>query len=140
MKNPEKCTLCDHIYKEEVKKPRYSIPKMSAKYKKRNKLKMEAYAEIEKKGIRFCESCGSSDRPLSRSHILPVGKYPQFEALEENIVIECFGDSSSCHNQYENAPIEQKMKSLVWDRKVDVILKYAPSYLDILMKNFNGDI
>lgn len=135
MKNPNKCDLCGQVYKDEVKKP-YSIPKMSTKYQKRNKLKMEAYAEIEKKEIRWCESCGCTNRPLSRSHTLPVGQYPQFESLPENIVIECFGSSDSCHNIWENGTLAQKMKLETWEEKVKVILKYAPSYLILIMKNY----
>jgi hypothetical protein len=131
---PEKVKVST-LKRTPLKKSNKPIPVMSEKYKKRNKAKMQTYNEIAEKEITWCESCGTTSKPLSRSHILPVGQYRQFEAVEENIIIECYGDSLSCHYKWENGTLDQKMKMETWERKVGVILRLAPSYLNLIMKN-----
>lgn len=123
------CKICPKPEKE-VKVNRIRL--MSKKKQAANKKKLATYAEIEEKGRgAFCESCGTTSKPLSRSHILPVGQYPQFEAVEENIVIDCYGDSESCHEIWAGGTWKEKVKKLEnLDHRIEVILKLAPSFLE----------
>lgn len=128
------CKICE--VKPEKEKKVYQLRPMSSKKQKANKKKLATYGKIEQKGRgAFCESCGTTSKPLSRSHILPVGMYPLFEAVEENIVIDCYGDSESCHYRWENSPIADKMKLGNFEHRVQVILKLAPAYLNLIMND-----
>lgn len=127
------CLLCPKPEKE-VKvytfKKSKPIP-VSDKMKVRQKAKKKVYEQIEEKGRgTFCESCKRTDRLLSRSHILSVKQYPQYEALEENIVIDCYGSSDCCHEIYESRDYEKMIKLENWQHRVEVILKLAPSFLE----------
>lgn len=123
------CKICE--VKPEKENKVYQLRPMSSKKQKANKKKLATYGKIEQKGRgAFCESCGTTSKPLSRSHILPVGMYPLFEAVEENIVIDCYGDSESCHWLWEHGTWEQKKKLNNFDHRVEVILKLAPSFLE----------
>lgn len=98
--------------------------------------KHKTQQEMAKKDIRWCETCGRADRPLSHSHVLSVGQYPQFEAVAENQIYECFGSRDSCHDVWENGTLEQKMEQSTWQRKIDVIMKLQPKHFNkIMLKN-----
>jgi len=106
------------------------IKQVSTKKAAAIRIKEKAQKEMRKQNIRYCETCGDpGHRPLSHSHILPVGQFPQFEATIENQLYECYGDSDSCHNIYEVGDFLQVYAQSTFSRKVKVMHKLAPEYL-----------
>lgn len=101
----------------------YQIPKQSEKKKKRER-ELAKVRTPKKKAITYCQSCDDPEGPLDYSHTLPVGQFPQYEADEENAVVEC----RKCHMIWSNGNYEQKTKLLSWPQKLRFILKHEPGY------------
>lgn len=127
--------LCASCNKERRKppvkpKPRTPIKPISTKkataLAKLNKTKVKKREE----GIFYCEGCGSSSLPLSHSHILSVGMFPELEADPNNIVYECYGYKGSCHEITETGSLELQETLSNWPKKLKYILKHAPEQLE----------
>lgn len=116
------CTECSELgqFKPKEKKA-YRIPKQSAKQKKREAEKREAYRS--KGEVKYCESCGSTEYPLSASHTIPVSQRPDLEKDPENIIFECYGGSDRCHDIWEHGTLKQRKKLLTFQRKINYIVK-----------------
>ena len=78
------------------------LKQVSSKQAKSNIAVQQAKANVVQKmldthGYLFCESCGTSQPPLDKSHIIPIGKNKALEAVELNIIIQC----RKCHTIWE---------------------------------------
>lgn len=127
--------LCASCNRERRKPPVKLKPKQAIKpvsTKKAQALAKLAKTKVLKReeGTRHCEGCGCTDKPLSHSHILSVGQFPQYESDPANITYECYGYSGSCHEITETGTIEIQEKLANWPKKLRYILKHAPEQLE----------
>lgn len=126
--------LCATHNKEsrKVVKPKklYSIKPVSKKKSKALTAKKKAYQAMDDKSLKYCSGCGRSDRTLSHSHLIPVGQYPQFEAVEENIVYDCMSDMNGkgCHDIWEHGSAKEKEKLLNYQHRIKVVISLCPEY------------
>ena len=77
----------------------------------------------------FCEGCGRSDRRLSVSHTISVKRCKEIGKPEliydpKNFSLDCCCDSSHCHNKYESAPMEEKIKLSNFTKRFLYILEH----------------
>lgn len=85
----------------------------------------------------ICSGCGSGSYPLSHSHIIPVGQFPEFEAELTNIVYDCLtiGEHLGCHDKWEHGTTEEKQELLNYTERMQVIKTLSIPYLKrILLK------
>jgi hypothetical protein len=108
----------------------YTIPKVSEKKKIANAAKASAYKKMDASHARHCTGCGSPDM-LTHSHIIPVGQYPEFEAVEENIVFDCI----ACHDIWEHGTFEQCQQLANYEHRIKIIKKLKPEYLQRMLLN-----
>lgn len=102
--------------------------------------KAKAYKVVDKRGA-FCETCGkpSTVVALSHSHILPVGQFPQFEALPENILLQCYGSSDSCHDVFENDKYTASKTQRTWPYCVSIMRKLAPQHCEMVLAKIEDE-
>lgn len=76
----------------------------SNKKKERDKEKVSVYKKIDSTRKPECEGCGCSSRPLSHSHLVPVGYDSSLEAEERNIRLHClsYDGDKGCHEKWED--------------------------------------
>lgn len=131
-----RCVDCCQLkqFAPKVKKV-YKIPSISSKERVRKKEKELAYKE--KEDIEYCESCGETKYPLSRSHTVSVAQRKDLENDPENIVIECFGGSERCHDIWEHGDLKQKQKLETFNDKVQYMVKVG--YIKGLQKLFGAN-
>jgi hypothetical protein len=129
------CHSCNKARRKEPKKqkPRKKINQMSQKTARRKREMQQAQKQMRDLNIRYCQSCGRTDRPISHSHIIPEGAYPQHSANPANMMYECYGDSDCCHDIWERGTIQQKMQMPTWREKINLISLLEPAYLSRLM-------
>lgn len=111
------------------------IKQVSVKKAVATRAKEKAQRNMRGQGIRWCETCGASNKPLSHSHTIPVGRDLQLEADPENQLYECYGDSDSCHYIWEHGTLDQKMELSTFTRKVQYMYKTRPQYLKEFIAN-----
>jgi hypothetical protein len=134
------CASCNRLRRKALSSPSVKKPtKINPVSKKKAEALSKKHAtqkQMREQGIRWCETCGRSDVLLSHSHIIPVGQYREFEDVAENIIYECWGDSDSCHYIWEHGTLEQRQAQSTWARKIEVIKKLCPKYLELIfLKN-----
>ena len=83
----------------------------------------KTYVDIDNEREPVCEGCGRGDKPLSHSHTISRNRCKQIGKSEliydkNNIEIECFGTSTSCHDIWEGAAMKYKMKLDNFDKKM----------------------
>lgn len=111
---------------------RKSAPNKITKSKSQSNQRLRSvYSKIDKVRGRRCESCGSTNKPLSHSHTISRGRCqrigkPHLIEDENNIVIECFGDSTCCHDIWEHGTLSQQRKLLTFESKVAYIKEHDP--------------
>lgn len=71
--------------------------------------KKKTYKEIDESREHKCEGCGSWNRPLSHSHLVPVGYNNSLEASERNIRIHCisYDGIKGCHEKWEDGILSE---------------------------------
>lgn len=114
---------------------RSKLKPQSAKGAAATAAKIKTQKAMREQGVRWCETCGRTGIPLSHSHIIPVGQYKQFEDVAENQIYECFGSPGTCHEIWEHGTMEQRMAQATFDRKIKVIARLCPQYLEQLILN-----
>lgn len=70
----------------------------------------------ERNNYSTCQICGR-DTVLGRFHILPVGKYPKLEFVDQNIILSCWMPCHyAWHHDYEKAKeVEKIIKNMLGD-------------------------
>lgn len=111
------------------------IKQLSSKTSKRKAAMVATQKKMREKGIRWCETCGCTDSPLSHSHTLPEGEFPELASEQDNMVYECYGHSASCHYIWENGSIEQKLELRTFKARIMYILNTRPGYLERFILN-----
>ena len=86
---------------------------MSKKQDAINRKYAQVCKEIDAEREPVCSGCGRGDRPLSHAHSISRSRCHALGKDEliydkNNIEIMCFGSSDTCHEIFDNAPIEQK--------------------------------
>ena len=96
-------------------KPRTSVNKLSTKEAANKKRLHQVYEEIDKERESICSGCGSSNVPLSHSHIISRHFRKDLECEKENIVFDCLtmGNRKGCHDIWEHASQQEKMVKLL---------------------------
>ena len=83
----------------------------------------KTYQQIDNEREPVCEGCGRGDKPLSHSHTISrnrckqIGK-PELIYDKNNIELECFGTSTSCHDVWDGAGIKDQMKLNNFNKKM----------------------
>lgn len=121
------CSNC-HQYKS-LGNEKYNVCNDCAKLKqyapktknKPDKNRKKGYKAFDKNKITYCESCGSTNYPLSRSHIISVSMRPDLASDPHNLVMECFGSKERCHDIWEHGTSTQRKKLLTYERKIAYI-------------------
>jgi len=116
-------------------KKTYTLKQVSTKKAVATRAKEKTQLSMRSRGVRWCESCGSADKPLSHSHTIPVGRDAFLEADPENQLYECYGDSDSCHYIWEHGTLDQKMELPTFARKVKYMARVRPAYLARFVAN-----
>lgn len=109
-----------------------TLKQVSDKQKKINSELTKTYKLIDQTREPKCESCGKwfTKAPLSHSHTISVDRCkkigrPELIYEEENIVLECYEPPTSfptaCHNIWEVGTIQQKMKLITFEKKLNFI-------------------
>ncbi len=86
----------------------------------------KTYEQIDIDRDPICTGCGSGSKPLSHSHTISrqrckqIGK-PELIHAPENIELECFGTSTSCHDVWEHEGITKRMQLNNFDSKMRYI-------------------
>jgi 5-methylcytosine-specific restriction endonuclease McrA len=135
---PERNGICSsHNFEarkasREALKPKknYTIPKISEKKKKALSAKNATYKAMDATTPQHCSGCGSPHM-LTHSHIIPVGQYPEFEAVLENIVYDCV----RCHDIWEHGTFEQCQQLANYHERIRIIKKLKPDYLHRMLLN-----
>lgn len=90
------------------------IRKVSSKQAVINRKLHAVYEEIDSEREPVCSGCLRNDKPLSHSHTISqkrckeIGK-PELIYDKNNIELECFGDSSCCHDAWASGNIEKQI-------------------------------
>jgi hypothetical protein len=111
-----------------AKKPK-AVKRISEKHKATLASEQAFFKAMDSEGIKWCESCGDSAKPLTRSHIIPKGMYPQFRLTRENLMYECY----ECHFTWEHGSITEKQQLQSYEHKIEVIKKLCSEYLHKLI-------
>lgn len=130
------CASCNRKARKVLKpKKTHQIKPISAKKAKAKAAKIKTYQVMDDNTAQFCAGCGSANYPLSHSHIIPVGQYPEFEATPENIVYDCLtiGDHKGCHDIWEHGTWKEKHQLLNYHARIEVIKKLCLPYLKRLL-------
>ena len=96
-----------------------------------NRELVKTYQKIDIEREPICQGCGSGNKPLSHSHTISqkkckeLGK-PELISDENNIELECFGTSESCHEKWERAPVKEKSKMLNFEKKMAYLKIHDP--------------
>ena len=123
------CSSCNRAARKKPKEKKvYALRQYSKKKEKANRKKLKTYKELGE--TRVCETCGRNDLPISRSHLIPVSQRPKLEAVAENIVLECYGQSDSCHYIWENGQWEDKAMLNNFDERMIRIKELDESYFN----------
>ena len=129
------CATCNKVNRERGKpsKPKkvYALRHFSKKKEKANREKLKAYRKLGETNV--CQTCGRSDLPISRSHLIPVGQYPQFEANTKNILLECYGQSDACHDVWEHGSWLQKQQLKNFKQRMETVKQLCPEYYNRLL-------
>jgi hypothetical protein len=138
------CASCNKARRKaekEAAKPKkfHEIRKVSEKKAKALREKHKAYSKMDLVTPPFCSGCGRSGVPLSHSHIIPVGQYPQFEAVVENLVYDCIAPNPemngghSCHDIWEHGDWQAVKQLSNLQERLNVIIKLCPAYFNLMM-------
>lgn len=124
---------------EAVPLKRTALNPISKKQRAALNEKSKAYEEVSKRASGdFCETCGQTGVRLSRSHALSVGNFKLHESNPDNIVIECYGSSFSCHDLWEHRKkAYRKLYPEAFQRKMEVIQRLEPEYYRILLSKLD---
>lgn len=117
---------------------RTPINQVSTKKHAALKEKDATFKELAKREIKWCETCGSTNLPLSHSHTLSVGQFAQYEADPFNIVMECFGGTFCCHDLWEhNKAAYQKLYPKQFAQRIAYIRSVEPLEAERILSKLN---
>lgn len=136
------CSSCNRQRRKPPVKPKKRTPIRAVSAKKASALTKLAKTKVKMREseIRYCTGCGCSDKPLSHSHTLPVGQYPDLESDLENLNYECYGYNGSCHEITETGDLEMQESLSNWPKKLAYILRVKPEYLEkIKLRNLKRE-
>lgn len=108
--------------KTPLKRLKTNIKQVSSKQSKINIQLCQVYQEITQERDEICQGCGKK-LPLSFSHTISRKKRPDLQTHKENIELECFGSSTSCHDIWEHLKYPQVLSLLNFERKLLYIQK-----------------
>lgn len=110
------------------------IKSVSSKQSKVNSELQNTYNEIKQTREPICQGCGLK-KPLSFSHTISRKKRKDLQTDIDNIELECFGDSTSCHDIWEHLKVPEVFNLLNFDRKMLYIKQKDPElYIRIQQK------
>jgi len=118
------------------KKIASKLRQVSKKEINRKQLLSQVYAEIDAERSHWCHGCGSSEYPLSHSHLIPRSKRKDLEAVKENIVFDCLsiGDHKGCHDKWEGRNGKELMELKDIHRRMRYIKDTDSAYYQFLFE------
>ena len=114
------------------------IKPISDKKKIAQAAKIATYKQMDETTPHYCSGCGRGGIPLSHSHIIPVGQYPEFEATLENLVYDCLMPNEnrpeagfkSCHDIWEHGTWDEAKLLNNFQERLNIVLKLCPVYFN----------
>jgi len=106
------------------------ISPVSKKKSKELNLRNKTYEEIDKTREHVCSGCGSSTKPLSHSHLIPVSFDKRFESDPRNIKFHCMetpGDEG-CHRRWESHNLSKMMTLLDFEENMKYVQEVCFKY------------
>jgi len=107
---------------------------VSKKEANNKQLLQQVYKEIDNERLPICSGCGSSNYPLSHSHLIPRSKRKDLEIVKENIVFDCLsiGDHKGCHDKWEGRDGKDLMSLKDIHNRLNYIKIADPIYYEFI--------
>lgn len=121
------CERCNYERKHGGK--RVFIKKVSEKQIGINSLKRKIYKEIDLERQQKCTGCGIMNKPLDKSHIIPVSFSKELETDKENITLHC----RKCHIVWETHNPNLTCTLFDYEKNMEYIKKTSKEYYQKLI-------